>query len=64
VDDSTMEACMLKDWGTRRECVEDDDTFGSLCFGGREDITLGVSDWAETREDQSTIFCLASGVTL
>jgi hypothetical protein len=64
VEDSTKEACMLKDWGTRRECAEDDDTFESLCFEGGEDITPGVSDWAETREDQSAIFCLASGVAL
>jgi len=58
VDDSIEEACVLvlKDWGTRRmEGVE------SLCFGWGEDITVGVSAWAETREDQSTIFCFTSG---
>lgn len=40
------------------------DVFGSLGFGWGEDITAGVSEWAETREDQSTIFCLASGVAV
>lgn len=62
VDDSTEEACVLvlKDWGTRR--MEGVDVFESLCFGWGEGITAGVSAWAETREDQSTIFCFASGV--